>query len=394
MKVIGLMSGTSGDGIDAALCEITGEPAHIQARIILGITQPYEADFQQRILDACLPQKSSVDLLCQLNVDLGEQFARVTLQLIEKAGLNPSDIDLLSSHGQSVWHNVLPDGRASSTFQITEAAVLAERTGITTISNLRARDIAAGGQGAPLTSYVDWLLLRHPDHWRAVQNIGGIGNVTFLPPLSAPESTPLSFDTGPGNVLIDAAAKYLSEGKLTYDHDGRMAEQGKVDEEWLAELLRHPYFAQGLPKTTGRELFGTEMALQLVGKGRNRNLSANDILATLTMLTARSIADAYTRYAPRPIQEVILGGGGTRNPVLVRMLQSLLSPAPVHTHEEVGLDSDLKEGLVFAVLGYETWHGRPSTLPAMTGASHPVVLGQITPGANYIDLIKRTWCRT
>ena len=392
MKVIGLMSGTSGDGIDAALCEISGEPPHIQAHIIMGITQPYEADFRQRILDSCLPHKSSVDLLCQLNVDLGEQFAKVTLQLIEKAGLKPSDIDLLSSHGQAVWYNILPDGRASSTLQITEAAVLAERTGITTISNLRARDIAAGGQGAPLTSYLDWLLLRHPDHWRAAQNIGGIGNVTFLPPLSDSESIPLSFDTGPGNVLIDAAVKYLTKGQLTFDQDGKMAEKGEANEAWLAELMEHPYFAQRLPKTTGRELFGTEMAQQLVAEGQKRNLGNNDILATLTILTARSIADAYRRFAPRPIQEVILGGGGTRNPVLVQMLQSLFTPTPVHTHEDVGLDSDLKEGLVFALLGYETWHGRPGTHPAMTGASHPVVLGQITPGANYIDLIKKTWC--
>lgn len=392
MKVIGLMSGTSGDGIDAVLCDISGEPPHIQAGIIMGITHPYEAEFRQRILDSCLPQRSSVDQLCQLNVDLGEQFAKVTLRLIDKAGLKPSDIDLLSSHGQAVWYNILPNGRASSTLQITEAAVLAERTGITTISNLRARDIAAGGQGAPLTSYLDWLLLRHPDRWRAAQNVGGIGNVTFLPPLSDTESTPLSFDTGPGNVLMDAAVKFLTNGELTFDQDGRIAENGKVDEAWLAELMTYPYFSQNLPKTTGRELFGTEMAQQLVVKGQQRGLSTEDILATLTMLTAQSIADAYQRYSPQQIEEAIIGGGGARNPVLVQMLKSLFAPTPVHTHEDVGMDSELKEGLVFALLGYETWHGRPGNLPAMTGARHPVVLGQITPGANYIDLIKKTWC--
>jgi anhydro-N-acetylmuramic acid kinase len=313
------------------------------------------------------------------------------LELIEQAGLKTGDVDVMGSHGQTVWHSVLPDGTVDATLQLTEPAVLAERTGITIISNFRARDVAAGGQGAPLVSYLDWLLLRHPDHWRAVQNIGGIGNVTFLPPLSDNDSLPLAFDTGPGNVLMDAAVTHLTGGAQTFDHDGRMAQSGQVDTTWLESLLQHPYYQRQPPKTTGRELFGTEMALQLVEEGQKRGLNQQDILATLTALTAHSIANAYRHFVPVPVGEVIIAGGGSNNPTLVGMLGEILKPTPLLTHEDIGLSSDHKEALLFALLAHETWHARPGNLPSMTGARHPVVMGQITPGANYADLVKRTW---
>jgi len=393
MIVIGLISGTSADGIDAAVCELTGEPPRLEALIIEAMTQPYPPELRQRVLSACLPATSSVDALCQLNVDLAEQFARVALQIIEKTGLTPSQVDLIGSHGQTVWHSVLPDGRVNATLQLAEASVLAERSGITTVSNFRARDIAAGGQGAPLTSYADWLLLRHPEHWRAVQNIGGIGNVTFLPPLSDTRSAPLAFDTGPGNVLIDAAVSQITQGAQTFDHDGQYARQGHMDADWLEALLQHPYYARRPPKTTGRELFGVEMAHSLVEDGYKRGLNAPDVIATLTALTAHTIADAYHRFAPDAIGEVVLGGGGRSNPALVEMLQALLNPVPVRSHEDLGMSSDHKEALVFALLAYETWHARAGNLPALTGASHSVVLGQITPGNNYVDLARKTWGR-
>jgi anhydro-N-acetylmuramic acid kinase len=291
-----------------------------------------------------------------------------------------------------VWHQVEPDGRVTATFQITEAAVLAERTGITTISNFRPRDIAAGGQGAPLTSYLDWLLLRHPQKWRAAQNIGGIGNVTFLPPLSDTGHDPVAFDTGPGNALIDAAVDILTNGAQSYDHDAALARQGEPDRAWIEKLLEHRYYQLRPPKTTGKELYSVAMAAELVAEGQRRGLRAADLVATLTALTAHTIADAYRRFAPGPIDEVILGGGGQRNPVLVETLRRLLEPARVMSHEDVGIDSKNKEALVFALLAHETWHARPGNLPAMTGARHPVVLGQLTPGANYADLIRRTWC--
>lgn len=392
MYIIGLMSGTSADAIDAALCEMEGAPPLVKVRTVKAITYAYPQGFQSRIWDACLPAKSHVDTVCQLNFDMGELFAAAALKVIEVAGMKPSDVDLIGSHGQTIWHMVQPSGQVSATLQITEAAVIAERTGITTISNFRTRDVAAGGQGAPLTGYADWLLLRHPSHWRAIQNVGGMGNVTFLPPLSDSNSHPLAFDTGPGNALIDGVMTILTDGTLTYDRDGLLAKQGRIDEDWLQTLALHPYYDQKPPKTTGRELFGAVMSAQLVEAGRVRGLDDASIVATVTALTAASIADAYTRYAPAPMQEVIMGGGGARNPTLLGLLQSLLPAARVLTHEDVGLDSDNKEALVFALLAHETWHGRTGNLPTLTGAGYPVVLGQITPGANYAALIRRTWC--
>jgi anhydro-N-acetylmuramic acid kinase len=391
MLVVGLMSGTSADGIDAALCEITGEPPNLQARIVNGLSVSYPDGFQARILAASQPDTGRVDELCRLHFALGELFAAATLRVIESSGRKLSDVDLIGSHGQTFWHMVEPDGRVSATLQLTEAAILAERTGITTISNFRPRDIAAGGQGAPLTAYVDWLLLRHPTKWRAVQNIGGIGNVTFLPPLSDTTSPPRAFDTGPGNALIDSIMTQLSNGAQAFDQDAALARRGRIDEDWLQELLAHPYYVIKPPKTTGRELFSKSMAADLIAEGGRRGDDPATIVATITTLTAQTIADAYQHFAPAQVEEVILGGGGRHNPVMVDLLQGLVQPARVLTHEDIGMDSDNKEALVFAVLAYETWHARPATLPALTGADHPVVLGQITPGGNYVDLIRRTW---
>ncbi len=398
MRIIGLMSGTSADAIDAALCEITGAPPGfagappgIEARIIAARTHAYPPGMQDAILRQIRPEQSRVDALCDLNTALGEQFAAAALALLAENGLAPADVDLIGSHGQTVWHAVEPDGRVTSTLQVTEASVIAERTGITTISNFRARDVAAGGQGAPLTSYADWLLLRHPEHWRAVQNLGGIANVTFLPPLADTASDPLSFDTGPANCLVDGLVELLTAGAQHYDANGALAAAGAVDEAWLGELLTLPYYARRPPKTTGRELFSPAMAEALLAEGRARNLPDADIVATVTALTAASVAEAYRRFAPAPVAEVIVGGGGRRNPTLMGMLRARLGGIPVRTHEDIGLDSDNKEALVFALLAHETWHARPGNHPALTGADHPVVMGQITPGANYVALARRTW---
>lgn len=391
MKIIGIVSGTSADGIDVALADVNGVPPQLQAKITHKAHMDYSKDVRERIFQAIEPETGQVDLICRLNVDIARDFARAALDLIKQAGLQPADIDLISSHGQTVWHDVTPEGDVKGTLQIGEAADIAEITGITTINNLRARDVAAGGQGAPLVSYVDWLLLRHESEWRAVQNIGGMGNVTFLPPLSDDDSTPLAFDTGPGNVLIDTAVAQLTRSAQLYDKNGQMAAQGDVDEDWLTTLLEHPYFSRKPPKTTGRELFGTSMGLSLVAEGRARSLQHRDIIATITALTAHSIAAAYERFAPAKVADVIIGGGGGRNATMMKMLQETLGDVPVRSHEDVGFDSDFKEALMLAVLGYETWHNRPSSHPALTGVVRPVVLGQITPGANYVDLIKQTW---
>lgn len=390
MRVVGLMSGTSADGVDAAVCEISGHPGALSARIICGETFAYESLLRQRILDSCDPEKSSVDHIAQLHVDLAEVFAASTLQLLQGHDISRESIDLIGSHGHTLWHNVLPNGQVSASLQIVEAAVIAERTGLTTISNFRARDIALSGQGAPLTSYVDWLLLRHPEHWRAVQNIGGMGNVTFLPPLSDGKAEAIAFDTGPGNAMLDVAVGHFTGGKQTYDRDGSIALRGRVDEAWLEILLDHPYYRRDYPKTTGRETFGTAAALELIAQAEERELTDLEIMATLTALTATNIADAFQRFAPAPVKEVILGGGGRHNPAMVGLLRELLAPAKVLNHEDIGIDGDFKEALVFAVLAYETWHGRPGTLPNLTGATSPALLGQITPGVNYKALMQKS----
>ncbi|QPC80647.1 anhydro-N-acetylmuramic acid kinase [Phototrophicus methaneseepsis] len=389
MLVLGLMSGTSADGIDVALCDIQGQPSPLHARIIAGKTYPYDATLRQRILDNCDMQTSQVDQIAQLNVDIANIFADAIFTFCAEQAIDLAKIDLIGSHGQTLWHNVLPDGSVSASLQIGEASVLAERTGITTISNMRARDIAAGGQGAPLTGYIDWLLLRHETYWRAIQNIGGMGNVTFLPPLNDDTHEPIAFDTGPGNALLDTAVAHFTNGEQTYDRDGQLANQGQISEEWLDELLQHPYYQRGYPKTTGREMFGTEAAMALIDQAEQRGLSQYDIIATLTALTATNIGDAYSRFAPGPIEEVILGGGGQHNPYMVKLIETFVAPAVVRTHEDIGISSDFKEALVFAVLAYETWHGRPGTLPSLTGAHHAAILGQITPGANYEALLQQ-----
>jgi anhydro-N-acetylmuramic acid kinase len=273
-----------------------------------------------------------------------------------------------------------------STLQIGEAAVIAERTGITTVADFRVADVAAGGQGAPLVSYVDWLLLQHPTRVRVVQNIGGIGNATYLPPGREPEGV-LAFDTGPGNMLIDDAAQRATQGAQALDRDGRLAAGGRVDEALLGELMAHPYLAQAPPKTTGREQFGAQFGAQVWACARGRGVSPQDIVATVTAFTAASIGDAYRRFLPAMPDEVILGGGGSSNPSLVTMLRQELSAVRIVCHEDLGMSSDAKEALAFAVLAYEAVHGRSGNLPSCTGARGRRVLGKIVPGGNYRRLI-------
>jgi anhydro-N-acetylmuramic acid kinase len=311
-----------------------------------------------------------------LNVQLAEQFAAAALAGMAAVGLRPEDVHLIGSHGQTVWH--APD--LGATLQLGEAAVLAERTGIPVISNFRARDMAAGGQGAPLVAYVDVLLLTHPDRVRAAQNIGGIGNVTFLPPANQPDVTAFAFDTGPGNVLIDLTTALATDGRQQYDADGALAAQGMVDQALLEWLLAEPYLATRPPKTTGRELFTADLAQQIWQRGLAAGLGGSDIAATVTMFTAQSIAQAYRDFLPLPPIEVVVSGGGGLNHTLLKWLTEAVAPARVLLSDELGLSSEAKEAVAFAILAYESWHGRPGNLPAATGARRPVVLGDLTGG--------------
>jgi anhydro-N-acetylmuramic acid kinase len=376
MIVIGLISGTSADGTDVAVVEIEGAPPQLQWRLLHAQTVPHPKELRAAVLRAINPQTSPVDLLCALNVQLAEQFAAAALAGMAAVGLRPEDVHLIGSHGQTVWH--APD--LGATLQLGEAAVLAERTGIPVISNFRARDMAAGGQGAPLVAYVDVLLLTHPDRVRAAQNIGGIGNVTFLPPANQPDVTAFAFDTGPGNVLIDLTTALATDGRQQYDADGALAAQGMVDQALLEWLLAEPYLATRPPKTTGRELFTADLAQQIWQRGLAAGLGGSDIAATVTMFTAQSIAQAYRDFLPLPPIEVVVSGGGGLNHTLLKWLTEAVAPARVLLSDELGLSSEAKEAVAFAILAYESWHGRPGNLPAATGARRPVVLGDLTGG--------------
>ena len=382
MKVIGLMSGTSADGVDAAVVEIGGAPPNLSVELLSFTCVPFDVAQRRRIFALFDPATGTVERICQMNFVLGEWFATAAWRAIEEAGLAPDDVALIGSHGQTIYHAVGEDSPVKSTLQIGEAAVIAARTGITTVADFRVADVAAGGQGAPLVSYVDWLLLRHPAHTRAVQNIGGIANVTYLPPGDDPDDV-LAFDTGPGNMLIDYAAERATAGQQTFDLDGALAAQGRVDEGLLAELMAHPYLRQPPPKTAGREQFGVPFGAEVWARAMRRGLRGQDVVATVTAFTAASIADAYRRFLAQSPDEVILGGGGAHNRTLVAMLRQRLAPARLVTHETLGLSSDAKEAIAFAVLAYETIHGRPGNLPACTGAGSRAVLGKITPGNNY-----------
>lgn len=381
MNVVGLMSGTSADGVDAVVVEIEGAPPALRWRLRAHVHTPYEPAFRREVLTAMTPEQGTVDRLCRLNVELGLAFARAAQRAIAAAGLRAEEVELIGSHGQTFWH--APAGPHPATLQLGEAAVIAEETGITTVSNLRARDCAAGGQGAPLVAYVDWLLFSHPTQARALQNIGGIANVTFLPPRDAGGAAPLAFDTGPGNMLIDDAVRRATDGQAACDRDGAIAATGHIHGGLLAELLAHPYLRRPPPKTTGREEFGAGFGAQLWERARALGLAPEDLIATVTAFTARSIALAYREHLPAMPAEVILSGGGARNPMLVRRLRQELAPIPVTLSDDLGLPAEAKEAVAFAVLAYETWHGRPGNLPEATGARHPVVLGQITPGRSW-----------
>ncbi|MHB9025999.1 MAG: anhydro-N-acetylmuramic acid kinase [Armatimonadota bacterium] len=379
-RIVGLMSGTSLDGVDAALIEVSGGIPPAGLRVVTHLTRPYTAEEHDRIF-SLLRTPVELPALTAGNAWLGEVFAEAALAVIEQAGLKSEEVDAIASHGQTIWHIPPEEGQLGSTLQIGEPCVIAERTGILTVADFRPRDMAAGGQGAPLVPFADYLLFRDDEKSVAVQNIGGIANVTYLPRGCRAEEV-IAFDTGPGNMLIDAMVRKHTGQQEKYDHDGRRAAGGQVNERLLATLLEHPYYAQSPPKSTGRETFGSRYADQVYGEIGRAIKNGDDLIATITALTAESIARAYRDYLlPRgPIDEVILGGGGARNPTLRSMLMKRLPGIPIRTHEHHGIPSDAKEAIAFALLGHATLCGAPANLPAATGAAHPVVLGMIIPG--------------
>lgn len=369
--VVGLMSGTSADGIDAALVEIEGNFTDTHVELLAFETIPYPdgvADAVRNLTDGTTRQ------VCEINFQLGELFAQAALSVIAAAGREPADVHLIGSHGQTVYH--APEAEPRSTLQIAEPCVIAERTGIVTVADFRTRDVAAGGHGAPLIPYVDFILFRDEERVRALQNIGGIANVTVVTPSF---DGVFGFDTGPGNSLLDEFVRMMTDGAQQFDEGGALARRGKVEEDVLRKLLDHPYLAQPPPKTTGRETFGMELARKLFSATPEE--SHTDMLSTLTAFTAHSIGKSYDEFVfPKtPIDEIVLSGGGCRNDYLVELIRGLFGSIPVRTSDEYGVPVDAKEAMGFAVLANETICGNPSNVPAVTGASRPVVLGKIIP---------------
>ena len=379
--IVGLMSGTSADGIDAVVAKISGGGRGLSAKILAHVHNGFTSGLRQRVLRACLDGK--VAEICELNFELGEYFARAALDVIRKAKLAPKDVTAIGSHGQTVHH--LPNVKNPSTLQIGEAAVIAERTGITTVADFRVRDMAAGGQGAPLVPYADWALLTDEERPRIVQNIGGIGNCTFLPPRARLDEV-IAFDTGPGNMVMDGVVAALTAGEKTFDRAGEWAAKGTVSDKLLRKLMKHPFLKRRPPKTTGREEFGRPFIEGVLREGRKVKLPSADFVATITAFTTASIADAYRRFvfpnlraADLPKLQIILGGGGAKNPTLRRMLKEDLGTEEIYTHEDFGIANEAKEALAFAIMAHETLQGKPSNVPTATGASRSVVLGKIIP---------------
>jgi anhydro-N-acetylmuramic acid kinase len=368
LTVVGLISGTSIDGVDAAVVEVSRREGGVAVQTLAALSAPFEPAMRARLLELCRPD-APLDAVCAANFDVAAVFAEAALAAIARAARPKETVDLIASHGQTIWH--IP---GHSTLQIGEAAVIVERTGLPVASNFRVRDIAAGGQGAPLVSAVDYLLFRDARRARALQNLGGIGNVTWIPAGAAPEEV-IAFDTGPGNMVIDGVATLVAGRDR--DDDGVLAARGTPHRGLLEELLRDPYFAQRPPKTTGRERYGEAYARDVVARGRALGLGAADLLATVTMLTVRTIADAYRAHLPG-VEEVIVSGGGVHNATLLRWLGEALAPIPLTTVAAHGLDPDFKEAIAFGVIGALTAWGQPGNLPAATGARRPVLLGDLT----------------
>jgi anhydro-N-acetylmuramic acid kinase len=379
--IVGLMTGTSLDGVDTALLEVHGDSLDtFEWRLVAATTTEHPPERRAAIHRAIVA--GSAATLCALHADLGEWLAEAVHAVCREADVPLDTVDLIGSHGQTVWHAAPGAGRRGATLQLGDPATIAERTGRPVVADFRSRDVAAGGQGAPLVAWVDQLLFAVQDRARALQNIGGIGNVTWVPPRGSPVPV-FAFDTGPGNALIDAAVAIATGERLTYDRDGLLAEQGEVDSALLAEILAHPYFREDPPKSTGRELFGRPLVEGLVAQLRPEgDRDWLDLVATLTEVTARSIADAYERWVlPRGIEEVVVTGGGARNLWLMRRIRELLDPLPVHGAEVLGIAPNEKEAVAFAVLAWAHAHGIPANSPATSGAAGPRVLGSYTPGA-------------
>ncbi|MCZ9883614.1 anhydro-N-acetylmuramic acid kinase [Arthrobacter sp. B2a2-09] len=374
MRIIGMMSGTSYDAIDAVAVDITRDGDALVLTPLGVVSEPYTGELRDALAAQMPPAATSMEQICQLDTRIGQAFARLAARANRE--LCDGRAELIASHGQTVFHWV-ESGKVHGTLQIGEPAWIAEETGCTVVSNFRSRDVAAGGQGAPLVSLFDALWLGGLPGTPVALNLGGIANITVA------SAEPVAFDTGPANALIDAAVVSMTAGEKHYDHDGELGARGSVNVELLNRLLSEPYYSRPAPKSTGKELFHLPyLEAALAGCGA-RNLPAEDVIATLVSLTARTVADAVRAAGGT---SVVASGGGTRNPTLMRALQEELGAVELLSSDRLGLPSTMKEACAFAVLGYLSLHNLPATVASCTGARHASVLGSITPGSGGLHM--------
>jgi anhydro-N-acetylmuramic acid kinase len=392
LRVIGLMSGTSADGVDAALLWVkagenggAGPDAALEWKLLGFETFPFTAEIRNQILALQERPRNALHEMTRLHFTLGEIFSEAAIQVATRNGLGIGEVDLIGSHGQTVCHMPRPrrksDPRVKASLQIGEPCVIAERTGVPTVANFRARDIAAGGEGAPLVPFVDYLLFRSKTASRVLVNLGGIGNITAMPKGGELKDV-IAFDTGPGNMVIDALASHFTDGREVMDRDGALASRGKVNLAFLEELISDPFFDLPPPKSTGRDEFGTAYALRVIEVAHTLGLSDHDLMATVTHLSAKAVHHGVDKFVRSKffVDEVIVSGGGCHNQYMMRGLQDLFQAIPVRTTAELGLPVDAKEAAAFALLAHATIRGHCGNLPSVTGAKWPVPLGVVVPG--------------
>ncbi len=383
MLVLGMMSGTSADGIDVSLARISGVPPNLNAKLLAHTSSTFPSALREEILRVAEQQPITAGALSQLNFRLGELFANAVLAACREFRISPKKIALIGSHGQTIFHQGEPVNflgqPTASTLQIGEPAIIAARTGITTVGDFRPADMALGGQGAPLVPYADYLLYRHEKLGRISLNLGGIANITVIPAAAKPSQI-LAFDTGPANMLIDALVSHFTRGRLRFDRNAHLASQSRSIPALLDDLMRDPYLKLAPPKSTGREYYGHAYLKKILALGRRHRAKPNDLIRAATIFTALSVVDALNSFVLRKtkIHQLIVSGGGAHNPLILAQLSAALPGMEILPSGRLGIPEDAKESFAFALLAYETFHRRPGNLPSATGARGPAILGKIS----------------